>query len=276
MNHGPGTRAMSERDRTALVTGGASGIGRAAALALAADGVRVCVTDLDEAGARAVAADASARADGAVPKLGSVDAFGRRLDVTVEADWEAAVDAVVQRWGSLDILVANAGISAASPLAETELPAWRRVMAVNLDGVFLALKHAARVMGAAGSGSVVVVGSASGTRPSPGAAAYCASKAGVAMLVRAAASELAPIGIRVNAVTPSAVRTPMWESMPFWQELVEEHGDEGAWDAIAVGTPLGRVAEPEEVAAAIRFLASDEASYITGAIVPVDGGYTAR
>lgn len=267
---------MTDAYRTALITGGASGIGRAAALALAAEGIRVCVTDVDEAGARDVAAEAVARGTGEPRKLGAEDGLARRLDVTSEADWEAAVGAVLERWGRLDVLVANAGISAASSLTDTPLQAWRRVTAVNLDGVFLGVKHAAAAMRRDGrGGSIVVVGSASGTRAVPGAAAYCVSKAAVGMLVRAAALELAADGIRVNAVIPSAVRTPMWETMPFWEELVREHGEEGAWTAIAAGTPLGRVAEPEEVAAAIRFLASGDAAYITGAELPVDGGYTA-
>jgi 3(or 17)beta-hydroxysteroid dehydrogenase len=267
---------MTELYRTALITGAASGIGRATALALAEEGIRVCVTDVDEAGARDVAAEAVASATGEPRKLGAEDSLVHRLDVASEDDWAAAVSAVLERWGRLDILVANAGISAASPITQTTLEAWRRVTAVNLDGVFLGMKHAAAAMREGGrGGSIVVVGSASGKRAVPGAAAYCASKAAVGMLVRAAALELAPDRIRVNAVRPSAVRTPMWEAMPFWADLVREHGEEGAWAAIAEGTPLGRVAEPGEVAAAIRFLASDDASYITGAELPVDGGYTA-
>lgn len=266
---------MADATRTALVTGAASGIGRATALALARDGLQVCASDIDEAGARETAAEALALAQGEPRKLGDADAFGRALDVTREADWERVVPALLERWGRLDVVVANAGVSAASPLVDTDLSDWRRVLAVNLDGVFLGLKHAARAMIDTGGGCIVVVGSASGIRAVPGAAAYCASKSAVAMLVRAAALELAPHGVRVNAVSPSAVRTPMWEGTDFWPELVAEHGEEGAWRAIAGGTPLGRVAEPEEVAAAIRFLASEQAAYITGAELPVDGGYTA-
>lgn len=263
------------RGRTALVTGAASGIGRATALVLGGAGARVCVTDLDQAGAEAVAGEVAARVEEGPRKLAAGPSFPLRLDVTEEDDWKAAVDAVLDRWDRVDVLVANAGVSAASPITETTLDQWRRVARVNLDGVFLGIRHAARAMKQAGGGSIVVVGSASGTRAAPGAAAYSASKAAVAMLTRSAALELAEHGIRVNAVSPSAVRTPMWRAMPFFKDMVAELGEEGAWGALAHGTPLGRVAEPEEVARAIAFLASDDASYITGVDLPVDGGYTA-
>lgn len=262
-------------DRVALVTGAASGIGRATAIALGRAGARVCVTDRDTAGAEAVAADVAALTEGSPRKLSAAPAFGHRLDVTDESEWEAAMAAVLDRWGRLDVLVANAGISAAAPITDTSLEAWRRVTATNLDGAFLAVKHGARAMGDGEGGSIVVVGSASGIRAAPGAAAYSASKSAVAMLVRSAALELADDGVRVNAVSPSAVRTPMWRAMPFFKEMIAEHGEEGAWAVLAHGTPLGRVAEPEEVADAIVFLASDAASYITGVELPVDGGYTA-
>lgn len=266
---------MRTIDQIALVTGAASGIGRATALALGRAGARVCVTDRDPAGAEAAAAEVAALAEGGPRKLAAAPAFPHRLDVTDETDWEETVAAVLDHWGALDVLVANAGISAAEPITDTSLEAWRRITATNLDGAFLGVKHGARAMRDGGGGSIVVVGSASGIRAAPGAAAYSASKSAVAMLVRSAALELAGDGIRVNAVSPSAVRTPMWTAMPFFKEMIAEHGEEGAWAVLAHGTPLGRVAEPEEVAEAILFLASDAASYITGVELPVDGGYTA-
>lgn len=266
---------MSFQGKVALVTGAGSGIGRAAALELASVGASVFVSDVDEAAARDVAAVAGDVAGGTSGNGHARRAMAGRLDVTAEPDWSNAVEVVVDRWGRLDVVVANAGVSAASPITDTPIDEWQRVFRINLDGVFLGIRRAAPAIARSGGGSIVVVGSASGTRAAPGAAAYSASKAAVGMLVRSAALELASDGIRVNAVSPSAVRTPMWRSMPFFQAMVDELGEEDAWQALARGTPLGRVAEPEEVARVIRFLASDDASYVTGVLLPVDGGYTA-
>lgn len=261
---------MSERrlaGRVALVTGGASGIGRAACLRMAAEGALVAVTDMHEEGARGIAGEIAA-ADGS--------AHARRLDVTDELAWRETVDDVVARWGRLDILVANAGISFAKPITDTTLEEWRHVHAVNLDGAFLGVREAVRVMRADGKGgSIVIVSSASGLKASAGAAAYCSSKAAVRMLANAVALECARDGIRVNAVHPAGVTTPMWSTMPFFQDLVAEHGESGAWSALAGDSPLGRFATSEEVAEAILFLASDASSYVTGSGLVVDGGYTA-
>ena len=148
------------------------------------------------------------------------------------------------RQGRLDILVHAAGISAATPLIDTTLAEWRRVLATNLDGTFLAIKHGIRAMRAAG-GAIVVLGSAAGIRPSAGAAAYSTSKAGVTMLVRAAAKECreSKLPIRINVVSPAGVRTPMWRDVEFVQDLVRQHGSE------------------------------DAAAHVTGVELPVDGGY---
>lgn len=259
---------MSVKGKSVIVTGAASGIGQATALRLGEEGARVQVTDLDGAGAERVA--------GTVRSRGG-EAVGRSLDVTSEDQWEAAVEAVVEEWESLDLLVANAGISHAAPLTETSLSEWRRIHEVNLDGLFLGLKHGVRAMReSTRGGRIVVVSSASGMKAVPGAAAYCSSKAAGRVLARSVALECAADGIRVNTVVPAGVITPMWEAMPFFQELVRERGSEAAaWEALAAGTPLGRFADPDEIASAILFLCSDEADYMTGAELVVDGGYLA-
>lgn len=250
--------------QVALVTGASSGIGAATAGALAARGAFVTGADLrvpDPPHAEGRPMDG--------PTVRRV-----RLDVTRESDWEREVADLLERQGRLDILVHSAGVSAATPLAETSLEDWRRVMATNLDGAFLAVKHGIRAMGETG-GSIVLLGSASGIRPSAGAAAYSTSKAAVAMLARAAAKECRSneLPIRINVVSPAGVRTPMWETMPFFQELVEEHGSvELAFAALAEGGG-GRFAQPEEVAEAILFLCSSAARNITGVELPFDDGY---
>jgi 3(or 17)beta-hydroxysteroid dehydrogenase len=279
---------MRLKDKSALITGAGSGIGEATAFLFAAEGVRVAITDVDGDRAATVAARiGGARAAAMAGKAAMAAMAGaegeaatgvtaRALDVRVEEDWEAAIADVVERWGRLDVLVASAGISHARPVWEMSLEEWREVHAVNLDGAFLGVRHAVRAMRAQGQGgSIVLVGSASGVRPSAGAAAYCSSKAGLRMLAKAVALECAADGIRVNTVVPGGVKTPLWEGMPFFQELQREHGAAGAWDVIAAGTPLGRFADPAEVAAAILFLSSDEAACITGTDLVVDGGYTA-
>jgi NAD(P)-dependent dehydrogenase (short-subunit alcohol dehydrogenase family) len=255
--------------KVALVTGAASGIGRAAALLLAREGARVFVTDVEEAGAERVAAEVR-QAQG--------QAHALALDVKVEQDWQKAVGQVLGMWGKLDVAVNNAGLAVSRPLGETTLSEWRRVLAVNLDGVFLGTKYAVLAMRQGKGGSIINVGSASGVRASAGAAAYCASKGGVRLFSRAVALECAQRGdgIRVNTIIPAGVRTGLWERMDFWPGLVAEAGSpEAAWQALARSTPLGRFAEPDEIAQGILYLASDESSYMTGAELVLDGGYTA-
>ncbi len=267
--------------RSVFVSGGASGIGRATVLRFAREGARVAVGDVDAGAARETVR--------AVTEGGG-DGLALALDVTNEASWKSALDATVARFGGLDVLVNNAGVSAASPIADTTLSDWRRIMSVNLDGVFLGTKHAIQVMrdsqkrsvptSTAGTRSIVNVASASGVKAAAGAAAYCASKAAVIMLTRVAAQECAQAGdgIRVNCVLPGGTQTPMWDQMPFFRDLVEKHGSrEAAFAAMAADTPttLGRMALPDEIAGAIAFLASDECAFITGAALAVDGGYTA-
>jgi 3(or 17)beta-hydroxysteroid dehydrogenase len=253
--------------KVALVTGAASGIGRATALLLACEGARVAVTDLDESACRQVAAEF---------RGGNAVAIAHKLDVTQEADWVAAVGEVIEKWGSLQILVANAGISAVKPIVEMELNEWGRVMAVNLDGVFLGIKHVAGAMKSSGGGSIVVVSSASALRAAANTSAYGASKAAVRHLAKTAALELGPGGIRVNCVLPGGVETPMWSGQEMWEGLLKKFGSEKAvWKALGEGTPLKRFAKPEEIAETILYLASDESAFITGTDLVIDGGYTA-
>lgn len=257
-------------EKVALVTGAGSGIGRATAVLFAVEGATVLCTDLD-AGAVTATADAirqRGRKASACP-----------LDVTSEPSWEEAI-ARAEALGGPDVVVNCAGIAHARPIVEMTLEEWRRVMSVNLEGVLLGTKHGIRAMRAHGrGGSVVNVSSVSGVKAAATASAYCASKAAVCMLSRVAALECkaAADSVRVNAVLPTAVKTPMWRTMPFFQDLIRETGSEEAAFAkmSAAGGPSDRFAEPEEVAAAILFLASDEARFITGTELLVDNAGTA-
>lgn len=249
--------------RVAWVTGAASGIGQAVAVALAGQGARVVCLDRDLAGCTATAG-----------MIGQADAI--QIDVSVEAEW-AAVAKHVRSLGRLDVAVQAAGISLVGNITDMSLADWRRVQAVNLDGVFLGTQAALRLMREfGGSGSIVNVSSASGLRPAPGGSAYSASKAAVCMFSRCAAREClaASEAIRVNTVCPGAVRTPMWRTVPFFQKLIDEHGSEEAAYAAFLG-PKGTIAEPAEVAAAVLYLAGDAARLVTGTDLVLDGGYVA-
>jgi 3(or 17)beta-hydroxysteroid dehydrogenase len=254
--------------KVALVSGAASGIGRAACLLLGRAGARVAVSDVDRGG-ESVAAEIRGAAG---------EATFLALDVTVEEDWRTAMEQVVDRWKRLDCVVNNAGVAAARPVTETTLDEWRRVLAVNLDGVFLGTKHALATMRRlGGGGSIVNMSSASGLVGSPGASAYCASKGGVRAFTKAVALECAREGIRVNSVHPGGVRTPIWERAEWWPGLVAQAGGvDAAYGVLEKATPAGRMAAPEEIAQAILFLASDASRFVTGSELVVDGGFTAQ
>ena len=198
-----------------------------------------------------------------------------RLDVTFEPDWQAAMEQIFAAHGRLDVLVNCAGISFAAPVTEMSLEDWRRVMAVNLNGIFLGSRHAIVVMGQQSEGgSIINVSSASAIKASGGASAYSASKAAVCLFTKAVAKECKERGdnIRLNTVCPGGVRTPPRKKMPFFQELITRHGSEEA--AFRAMEKCGRFAEPEEIALAILYLASNEARLVTGADLVIDGGFT--
>jgi NAD(P)-dependent dehydrogenase (short-subunit alcohol dehydrogenase family) len=255
---------MTMEGRVALVTGAASGIGAATARLLAARGAVTYCADLTVPEADDQGTTGS-ETSGIIPI---------RLDVREEADWEMAITEVLDNQGRIDVLVHAAGIAGASRLTETSFSEWHRVLGTNLDGSFLAIKHGVRAMSEAG-GAIVVLGSASGIRASAGAAAYSTSKAAVSMLVRSAAKECRENGIpvRINAVSPGGVKTPLWRAMPFFRDLVELHGSEDGAFAAMEAHGGDRFADPEEIAQSVLFLVSDSASHITGVELPVDGGY---
>ena len=248
-----------------LITGAASGIGLATAHRLAADGARALILlDRDEAALQALGDELE----------GGPALMLCRQDVADEAAWVGIEHGIQHHWQGLDAVVVNAGISESCPIADLSLEAWRRVMAVNLDGAFLTLRAGMRLL--RDGGAAVVVSSASATKAEPGIAAYGASKAALLQLARVAAKEAAPRGVRVNAILPGGVETPIWRTMPVFADLVAETGSEAAAFERMAGfaTPLGHYAKPEEIAAQIAFLLSDAARSITGAALTVDGGYT--
>lgn len=252
--------------KVALVTGAASGIGAAAARRLARDGAKVLLTDRDLAG-EDIAASIAAQ--------GGQVAF-RLHDVTSQSDWAAAVEHAVQDFGRLDILVNNAGIAGGRhELMDHSYDEWRQILSVNLDGVFLGLRHAGPRIAASnaggGGGSVINISSILGKVGMSGAAAYCASKGGVTLLTKAAALEWAPLGIRVNSVHPGFIDTPLVSNAL----AARDDGNEMRV-ALMGAHPIGRFGQPREIGDVIAFLASDEASFITGAELVVDGGYTAQ
>lgn len=249
-----------------LITGAASGIGEATARRLAADGAKALVLmDRDETRLNALGDDLESH---------GIALMLCRQDVADEAAWEGVEHGVRHHWQGLDGIVVNAGISEAGPIADLSFEAWRRVLSVNLDGAFLTLRAGMRLL--RDGGAAVVVSSASAVKAEPGVGAYGASKAALLQLAKVAAKEGAARGVRVNAILPGGVETPIWRGMAFFDDLVAETGSEqAAFERMAgFATPLGHYAKPEEIASQIAFLLSDAARSITGAGLVVDGGYT--
>ena len=248
---------MSFKGKVAVVTGASSGMGAATARALASAGAQVNLIDIDKKGAEETA-----------QKTGSEIFIG---DVSNSEFCDLTIDSIVQKQGQVDILVNAAGIILRADALETNDDNWKRIMAVNVDGVFFMCRSAIRHMVNKKSGSIVNFGSIWGDVASSGVTAYCVTKGAVHQLTRALALEHAEDGIRVNAVAPGEVNTRMIKAgrdkPPTGDELQE----------LANATiPIKRLAEPEEIAEVVLFLASEKSSYMTGSIVPVDAGYTAR
>ncbi len=244
--------------RRAIVTGAASGIGRATAELLAAEGASVVLADVNGEAGEAVA--------GGIRAAGGTAVFVR-CDVTASADCAKAVDTAVREFGGLDALCNNAGIIRRADVVETTEEEWARVMAVNVTSVFLMSKHAIPVMAAGGGGAIVNTGSGWGLKGGNKAVSYCASKGAVVNMTRAMAIDHGPQKIRVNAICPGDVDTPMLRS-----EALQLGQPEADFLSEAANRPLRRFGRPEEIAQVVAFLASDESSYISGTAVVVDGG----
>lgn len=251
------------RGKVALVTGAASGLGAESARRLSREGATVILTDRETDAGEALAE--------AIAGAGGKAAFFSH-DVASEADWERVVAATLERFGRLDVLVNNAGIASSGlQLMTHSLEDWRRVLSVNLDGVFLGLRHGGPAIAQSGGGSVINISSIMGKVGMPGAAAYCASKGGVLMLTKAAALEWAPLKIRVNSIHPGFIDTPMVAGA-----LHQAEDGNMMRDMIISRHALGRLGVPREIADGVVFLASDEASFMTGSELVIDGGYTAQ
>lgn len=248
------------RDKVAIITGGASGIGFAIASAYAGEGARVCVADLDQD-----------RCDKAAAAIGG-DTFGHVLDVRDLVSIEAAVAATEARWGRVDVLANVAGVFGMDKILDVTPAEFDRIFNVNARGLLLMTQACVRRMLAQGGGAIVNIASAAGRRATPGAVCYSASKAAVISITQATALEFATAGIRANCIAPGAVRTPMWDEVEdiFARTLDLPVGSaETAQVALA---PMGRMAVPAEFAGMAVTLASDESSYMTGQTINIDGG----
>jgi NAD(P)-dependent dehydrogenase (short-subunit alcohol dehydrogenase family) len=246
--------------KVAVITGAASGIGKAAAELFAREGAVVLAADISDAAGMAVA--------DAITASGGVCSYVH-ADTGREADIEAMIHLALARYGRLDALFNNAGIEGSqAATADADVDNWDRVINVNLKGVFLGMKHGIKAMLQSGGGTIVNNASVAGLVGFPGIPAYCAAKGGVVQLTRTASIEYATQGVRVNCLCPGVIDTPMVERFT--------GGEAAATAAMTAMEPVGRLGRPEEVAELALYLCSDRSSFITGAIIPVDGGFVAR
>ncbi len=245
-------------NKVALITGAASGIGRASAVLFAKEGAKIVVADIDETGGRQTV-DLIAQGGGSAVFV--------KADVTKAGDVERMIKASVDQFGKLDILFNNAGVGTAfTPIEQVDEALWDRVMAINVKSIFLGCKYAAPVMKAQGGGVIINTASISGVRPRPGLTVYAASKGAVIVFTKAIAIEFAPYKIRVNCINPVVTDTA------FITKTIEASQIEAAKKGMLSTIPLGRLGEPEDMAFAALYLASDEAGLVTGVSLDVDGG----
>ena len=245
--------------KVAFISGGARGMGETEARLFAENGAKVAIGDVLEDEGRQVAADIAASGG---------DALFVPLDVTSEADWESAIAATVERYGRLDVLVNNAGISGRGMVEDTPVEDWERVMDVNAKGVFLGSRYAIPEMQKVGGGSIVNISSQLGLVGTDNSSPqYQASKGAVRIFTKTTAIQYAPDGIRANSVHPGPIVTPMTE---------ERRADPGTRELMLSRIPLARYGQPADVAYGVLYLASDESSFVTGSELVIDGGWTAR
>ena len=261
---------MALKGKVAIVTGGASGIGEACSETLAREGAKVLITDIDDLRGKDVVQR--------ITKAGGTAHYVHH-DVRDEAAWPGIVAEAEKRFGRLDIMVANAGIGIMSPIATMTLADWQKQQAINLDGVFLSIKHSIPAMKKAGGGSIVLMSSVAGLRGAPGLAAYSATKGGVRLLAKSVALEHAADNIRCNSVHPGIIATPIWDKIPTSAQGGASGGGRNApidpRERAAISVPLPRIGEAQDIANGVLFLCSEGGNYITGQELVIDGGMTA-
>lgn len=252
---------MRFKGKVCIVTGAGRGIGREIARRMASEGAAVAVDDIDLETARAVAQEICDEGG---------NAFGIQADVSRDEDVLRLVGETVSRLGRLDILVNNAGVDLVAATEDTGVDEWRRMLSVDLGGAFLCAKHSAEHLARNRSGVIVNISSIHASSTLPGRAAYASAKAGLTGLTRALALDLGPRGVRVNAILPGYIRTDIWN---VWLDSVPDR--EGFIGRIAGQHPLRRIGTPGDIAGVAAFLASDDAAFVSGAMLVVDGGFTA-